>query len=158
MRYFSPLFWSPALLFFAGCGASEPQQTIQPSPSEYEEVPVPEEVISEEFPRPDVAAKYPGGPSVLNRTIQLQTIIPEPARRDGYAGRALITYIVDENGVAGEAEAVMSPHESITEMYRAIIDGLERWQPALIDGEPVAQKYMFMALFRDRNAESDRDR
>jgi protein TonB len=116
---------------------------------------MPENLISEQYPRPDTWAKYPGGEQVLTRTIQIRTGIPDKARREGYDGRAIITYVVNKEGRAGEVEALMSPHESITEMYIDLIDGLERWEPAQMNGEPVPQKYMIVTTFRDGNAERE---
>jgi periplasmic protein TonB len=147
------LFAYVILILAAGCSSSKPDVPAIVADTSYHEVPMPEDLISEEFPRPDTWAKYPGGQQVLTRTIQMRTGIPEKARREGYGGRAIITYIVDENGRAGQVEALMSPHESITEMYRNLIDSLERWQPAVLNGEPVPQKYMILTTFRDGNAE-----
>jgi hypothetical protein len=142
-----------------GVACSSPEQATRAVQADidmsYQEVPMPDQLITEEFPRPDVWAKYPGGQQLLSRTIQLSTRIPEQARRDGYGGRAIITYVVDENGVAGQAEALMSPHESITEMYRSIVENLNQWQPAILDGEPVAQQYIIVSTFRDGNVETD---
>lgn len=126
------------------------QSTLQEF--EYEEVPVPEEYITDEFPRPDQWAKYQGGSTVLSWKIQRGIRIPEQARREGYAGRVIITYIVDEEGNAGNVEALMSPHEAITEMYRELISDLETWRPAILDGEPIPQKYYIISTFRDGNA------
>jgi hypothetical protein len=142
-----------------GVSCSSPEQATRAVQADidmsYQEVPMPDQLISEDFPRPDVWAKYPGGQQILSRTIQLSTRIPEQARREGYAGRVIITYVVDEYGETGQVEAVMSPHESITEMYRSIIENLNQWEPAILDGEPVAQQYMIISTFRDGNAEAN---
>ncbi|GEM_PF-1279792 len=141
------------LIIISACASQEHTAQAPGVDMTFQEVPMPDQLISDEFPRPDEWAKYPGGQQVLNRTIQLSIRIPEQARREGYAGRVIITYVVDENGEAGRVEAVMSPHESITEMYRSIIDNLNQWEPAILDGEPVAQQYMIISTFRDGNAE-----
>lgn len=116
---------------------------------------MPEDLISDGYPRPDRWAKYPGGQQILTRTIQMRTGIPEKARREGYGGRAVITYVVDTDGHAGQVEALMSPHEAITEMYRDLIGTLERWEPATLNGEPVSQQYMILTTFRDGEAETN---
>ena len=140
-------------LYLTACSTT---QTVIPTTGpdmSYQEVPMPDEFISSEYPRPDTWAKYPGGRSMLTRAIQVKTAIPEQARRDGYSGRAVITYVVNKEGRAGEVEALMSPHESITEMYVELIENLNRWEPAMLNGEPVPQKYMVVATFRDGNSE-----
>ena len=153
------------LVFTLGFGlianaCSAPQPAVQASGVDmsYREVPMPEDLISEAYPQPDTWAKYPGGKQVLDRTIQLRTGIPDKARREGYGGRAVITYVVDSEGKAGQVEALMSPHEAITEMYRELVESLERWEPAILNGEPVAQKYMIVTTFRDGTMEDGRRR
>ena len=148
----------PLLIFviiFASCATTDTQRVTTQPQLEYEEIPILEDYITEEFPRPDQWAMYPGGNAALNRTIQLSIRIPEQARRDGYAGRVILSYIVDENGNAGQVEALMSPNEAITEMYKDIIAGLQQWKPAMLDGKPVAQRYYITTTFRDSNAEED---
>jgi hypothetical protein len=114
----------------------------------YAEVPVPGQFISEEYPRPDVWAKYPGGKESLDWYIRMNTTIPEPARKDGFEGRVLLSYEVDKEGQAGNPEVLMSPHPAITEMYREIISDMEKWEPAMLNNEPVPQRYYIISSFK----------
>ena len=114
----------------------------------YAEVPVPEQFISEEYPRPDVWAKYPGGKENLDWHIRMNTKIPEQARKDGYEGRVLLSYEVDKEGQAGNPEVLMSPHPAITEMYQKIIFDMKTWQPAILNNEPVPQRYYIISSFK----------
>ena len=114
----------------------------------YAEVPVPEQFISEEYPRPDVWAKYPGGKENLDWYIRMNTTIPEQARKDGYEGRVLLSYEVDKEGQAGNSEILMSPHPAITEMYQKIIFDMKTWQPAILNNEPVPQRYYIISSFK----------
>ena len=114
----------------------------------YAEVPVPEQFISEEYPRPDVWAKYPGGRENLDWHIRMNTKIPEQARKDGYEGRVLLSYEVDKEGQAGNPEVLMSPHPAITEMYQKIIFDMKTWQPAILNNEPVPQRYYIISSFK----------
>ena len=114
----------------------------------YAEVPVPEQFISEEYPRPDVWAKYPGGKENLDWHIRMNTKIPEQARKDGYEGRVLLSYEVDKEGQAGNSEILMSPHPAITEMYQKIIFDMKTWQPAILNNEPVPQRYYIISSFK----------
>lgn len=124
---------------------------VSTSASNYEEVPMPDQVISEDYPEPDVWAKYPGGNEALQTHIQMNTRIPEAARIEGYNGRLVITYVVDREGEASMAEVLMSPHESISSMYEKLIQNMERWEPAVLNDEPVEQKYIITALFNDED-------
>lgn len=60
--------------------------------------------------------------------------------------------MVDEKGKAGQVEIINSPHESISEMYKSIVDSMERWEPAVLRGEPVEQRYVITSFFRDGNS------
>lgn len=139
-------------LFVVACSTTQKSMV---SDDEYMDVIVSEQFMNEEFEKPDSWAKYPGGEHNLNRHIMMNIRIPEEARREGYAGRVIISYEVDAQGVAGDVEALMSPHHTITEMYEDIITTLEPWKPAIRNGEPVSQKYYIVALFRDGNIEEE---
>src|SRR6056297_1692031 len=93
---------SALVLIAVACSTPQPAVQSLQSDMSYQEVPMPEDLISEEYPRPDTWAKYPGGQQILTRTIQMRTGIPERARREGYGGRAVITYVVNAEGRAGQ--------------------------------------------------------
>ena len=78
----------------------------------------------------------------------MNTRIPEQARKEGYEGRILLSYKVDVVGRAGNIEALMSPHQAITDMYREIISDMERWKPAVLKSSPVSQRYYIIASFQ----------
>jgi len=133
---------------FLGFGCSSTDQ-VNSSDSNYEEVPMPEQALSFEYPEPDVWAKYPGGSDAVLEHIKMNSIIPEKARLEGYSGHLLITYVVDKEGKASMAEVLRSPHDSITSLYEDIIDKMHRWEPAVLDGEPIEQRYVISSHFRE---------
>jgi len=133
------------LMVLASCASSDIGNMAS---SDYMEVPVPEQFINEENPRPDVWAKYPGGKEGVDWHIRVNTRIPEQARKDGYEGRVILSYEVDENGEAGNLEVLMSPHSAITEMYQEIILDMEIWEPANLNNEPISQRYYIISSFR----------
>jgi len=141
-----------AFAAFLNMSCSSTESQLKNSASDYAEVPMPESALSEEYPEPEIHAKYPGGSAALNEHIRLNTVIPEIARIEGYEGRLLLTYVVDEKGKAGQVEIINSPHESISEMYKSIVDSMERWEPAVLRGEPVEQRYVITSFFRDGNS------
>lgn len=141
-------------MIFISCSASKPGVSVG---QEYEEVPVPESLISEENPRPDVWAKYPGGKESLNWHIRMNTRIPEQARKEGYEGRIILSYEVDKEGRAGNLEPHMSPHHAITEMYSDIVAEMQRWQPAMRNGSAISQRYYIIASFKAGNLEDQAD-
>lgn len=133
------------LVVLVSCASSNSGNT---SNLDYTEVPVPDQFISEENPRPDEWAKYPGGKERLDWHIRINTRIPEQARKDGYEGRIILSYEVDEEGEAGNLEVLMSPHQAITDMYSQVISDMDTWQPALLNREPVSQRYYIIASFK----------
>jgi TonB family protein len=137
----------PLLLLVTVMACSSTNQ-VQNDENKYKEVPVPDQFISSDNPRPDVWAKYPGGKEILDRYVRMNTIIPEKARKDGYEGRVMLSYEVDEEGRTGNIEVLMSPHPDITEMYQEIILDMKRWQPAILNNDSVSQRYYIISLFR----------
>ena len=133
---------------FLGFGCSSTDQ-VNSSDLNYEEVPMPEQALSFEYPEPDVWAKYPGGSDAVLEHIKMNSIIPEQARLEGYSGQLLITYVVDKDGKASMAEVLRSPHDSITSVYEDIIERMQRWEPAVLDGEPIEQRYVISTQFRE---------
>ena len=129
-----------------GCSSTD---RINSSDLNYEEVPMPEQALSFEYPEPDVWAKYPGGSEAVLEHIKMNTIIPEKARLEGYSGRLLITYVVDKEGKASMAEVLRSPHDAITSMYEDIIERMYKWEPAVLNGEPIEQRYVISSHFRE---------
>jgi hypothetical protein len=142
-----------SLFVFIGFSCSTTGNQVNSSSASYAEVPMPNQLVSEEFPQPDEWAKYPGGNEALQSHIQMNTIIPEEARIEGYNGRLVMTYVVNTEGVAGQIETLMSPHEAITSMYEKIIADMERWEPAILNGEPVQQQYAISAYFNDNTSQ-----
>lgn len=137
---------------FLGFGCSSTGQ-MNSSNSNYEEVPMPEQAFSFEYPEPDVWAKYPGGSEAVFEHFKMNSIIPEQARREGYDGRLLLTYVVDVEGNAGQVEVISTPHDAISDMYEDIIENMERWKPAILNGEPIEQRYVFTSFFRSGNSQ-----
>ena len=140
-------FIIPIYLIVAAMACSSTNQ-VQDDANKYMEVPIPDQFISQDNPRPDVWAKYPGGKENLDWYIRMNTKIPEQARKDGYEGRVLLSYEVDKEGQAGNSEVLMSPHQAITDMYSEIISDMEKWEPAMLNNEPVPQRYYIISSFK----------
>jgi hypothetical protein len=139
-------------VLFLGLGCSSTDR-LNSSDSNYEEVPMPEQALSFEYPEPDVWAKYPGGSEAVLEYIKMNSVIPEQARREGYEGRLLLTYVVDVDGNAGQVEIIRTPHDTISDMYKDIVENMEKWEPAILDGEPIEQRYVFTSFFRSGSSQ-----
>lgn len=132
------------ILSIQACASSGPAGNQQ----SYEEVPMQEDLFSEEFPRPDVMAKYPGGKRGVTRHFVFNTDYPYRLYLEDVEGRVLISYVIDEEGNVEDIEALMSPHEDITKMFIKAASSMEKWQPAMLNGKPVKQKYLYVTRFQ----------
>jgi len=47
------------------------------------------------------------------------------------------------------AEVLRSPHDAITSMYEDIIERMYKWEPAVLNGEPIEQRYVISSHFRE---------
>ncbi|WP_421773245.1 energy transducer TonB [Gracilimonas sp.] len=134
-------------IFLSSCATFGPKTQEYNKEHPYLEVETPEEYHSEAYPVPDVFAKYPGGKSRLNQHIQMNTRYPIDAYREGVYGDVIITYVVGTDGRTKDIEAVESPSDDFTDMYKRVIQSMDRWEAAILNGEAVEQKYVIKTRF-----------
>jgi len=60
-----------------------------------------------------------------------------------------MTYVIGMGGLIKDIEAVKSPSEDFTKMFVRLIENMDRWQPAMLNGEPVEQKYAIKTRFNE---------
>jgi TonB family protein len=129
--------------------------TLGPKTQEYNnnfpnmEIKTPEEYRSEDYPKPDVFAKYPGGKERLTNHIRMNTCYPAEAYREGVYGDVIITYVVGTDGRTKDIETVKSPSEDFKKMFTRIIQKMDRWEAALLNGESVEQKDAITTRFNE---------
>lgn len=138
-----------AIILLSGCATTGTKTQKYNDNFEYLEIRSPEEYRSEEYPTPDVFAKYPGGKDRLARYIQMNTRYPIDAYREGVYGEVVMTYVIGKDGLINDIEAVKSPSEDFTKMFIRLIEDMDRWQPAILNGKAVEQKYAIKTRFNE---------
>lgn len=138
-----------AVILLSSCATLGPKTQEYNDNYPYIEVEAPEEYLSEDYPKPDTYARYPGGKERLSSYIGMNTRYPVKAYREGAYGDVVITFVVGTDGRTKDIEAVESPSDDFTEMYVQIIQNMDRWQAAILNGEPVEQKYVIKTRFNE---------
>lgn len=128
-----------ALLLFCGCAILGPQTQEYNNDFLYMEIETAYEYRSEDFSKPYVFAKYPGGKERLNNYIPMNSCYPVEVYREGVYGDVILTYVIGTDGRTKDIEAVESPSEDFTEMF-AIIFIKNCSDGATLNGEYVEQK------------------
>jgi outer membrane biosynthesis protein TonB len=138
-----------AIILMSGCASTEPKIQKQNDNYPYVEIKSPVEYRSEQYPEPDTYAKYPGGKDGLMNYIRMNTRYPINALQDGIYGDVVMTYVIGTDGLIKDIEAVKSPSKDFTKMFVRLIENMDRWQPAILNGKAVAQKYAIKTRFNE---------
>jgi hypothetical protein len=138
-----------AIILMSGCASTEPKIQKHNDNFPYVEIISPIEYRSEQYPAPDTYAKYPGGKERLMNYIRMNTRYPIEALRDGDYGDVIMTYVIGTDGLIKDIKAVTSPSEDFTKMFVRLIENMDRWQPAMLNGEAVEQKYAIKTRFNE---------
>lgn len=137
------------IILLSGCASTEPKIQKSNDSYPYVEIKSPVEYRSEQYPLPDTYAKYPGGKDGLMNYIRMNTRYPINALQDGIYGDVVVTYVIGTDGLVKDIEAVESPSEDFTKMFVRIIENMDRWKPAMLNGEAVEQKYAIKTRFNE---------
>lgn len=79
----------------------------------------------------------------------MNTRYPVDAYRDGVYGDVVITYVIGTYGLIKDIEAVESPSEDFTRMFVKLIENMDRWEAAVLNGQAVEQKYAIKTRFNE---------
>jgi len=89
-----------------------------------------------------------GGPIIEPAKIDCPTpVYPDDARRQGIEGVVVLQTVVSSTGEVAHAKVVRGVHGGLTEAAVAAV-GQWRFEPARLDGEPVAVSYILAIRFR----------
>ncbi|MDZ7805957.1 MAG: energy transducer TonB [Gracilimonas sp.] len=122
-----------AVILLSGCATFGPKTQEYNDKFPYVEIPTPEEYRSDNYPKPVVFAKYPGGKERLTNYIRMNTRYPVEAYRDGVYGDVTITYVVGTDGRTKDIEAVESPSEDFTKMFTINYTKMDRWEACTLE-------------------------
>lgn len=96
----------------------------------------------------DVAPSFPGGENAMFRFINEVRHYPAAAYEAGVEGRVRCGFIVDVDGSIVNVTVQRGNNADLNHEAVRIIESMPRWEPAMIDGEPVPVFYLLTIPFR----------
>ena len=96
----------------------------------------------------DVAPSFPGGENAMFRFINEVRHYPAAAYEAGVEGRVRCGFIVDVDGSIDNDPVQRGNNADLNHEAVRIIESMPRWEPAMIDGEPVPVFYLLTIPFR----------
>lgn len=96
----------------------------------------------------DKSAEFPGGQAALMRWIGQNIRYPEAAHNKEVQGRVMVKMVLKKDGSVGECTVVTSVDPDLDAEALRLVRRMPRWQPAIIDGEPVASYITLPITFR----------
>lgn len=83
----------------------------------------------------------------LYEYLNQQIVYPRMALKDSIEGVESISFVIDENGKPVEVKVLQSLGKSFDEEAVRLIHTMPAWQPATLDGKPVASKITLPLTF-----------
>jgi TonB family protein len=87
------------------------------------------------------AATYPGGLIEVVNFVKKETIYPKKLKKKGIEGKVVITFTVSKTGDVVNATVVKSANPKMDKEALRVINSLLKWEPAMLDGEPIPMSY-----------------
>lgn len=85
--------------------------------------------------------KYPGGDNQLYMDIFNTMIFPEIVKTKHLKTKVIVRFVVDSDGNVKDIEIPEDTHPDLKNEVIRVLTSLKRWQPGLVDGEPVKVHY-----------------
>lgn len=119
-------------------------QTYTPPAVVEEEEEDPNQVFSivEDMP------EFPGGEAALLKYIAQSIKYPIIAQENGIQGRVTVTFVINQQGKAVEAQIVRGVDPALDKEALRVIGTLPTWKPGKQRGKPVRVKYTVPVVFR----------
>jgi TonB family protein len=95
----------------------------------------------------DEAPLFPGGNELLARYISKHRIYPEAAKIKGTTGQVVLKFCISSTGVVSDHEIVRGADPDLDTEALRVVKTLTRFEPARINGEPVASWYYMPITF-----------
>jgi TonB family protein len=104
----------------------------------------------------DEMPEFPGKEEAFKKYIAENVQYPEEARKKNIQGKVFVRFIVNENGLVENAEAVVKVDELLDKEAIRIISNSPAWKPAKIKGKPVKVWYTAPIYFMLENENSSK--
>jgi protein TonB len=98
--------------------------------------------------RVEVLPMYPGGLNGVLQFVAENTKYPKKARKKGYQGKVIVSYVIEKDGSVAEITVVKSAHELLDEAAVKMISKMDKWHPATQRGKPVRVMLLQPVAFR----------
>ena len=92
--------------------------------------------------------QYPGGTVAMTSFIEHSLQYPEIASRNGIKGTVLLEFIVEKDGSISHVHVKIPLFPECDMEAVRIIKSMPKWNPAIIQGEPVRCYYQVPVTFR----------
>ena len=97
----------------------------------------------------DKMAEYIGGQSQLLRDLSETIVYPEEAQKQHIEGRVVVRFQINTNGTLSNCEVAYSQNPMLDEAALKAVESLPgKWEPAELDGKPVASVFNLPVTFK----------
>ena len=98
--------------------------------------------IVEEMP------KFPGGEGALMEYVSKNVVYPKEAQEKGVSGRVFVSFVIEKDGSVNEVKVMRGIGGGCDEEAVRVINGMPKWKPGKMKGEPVRVSYMMPINFK----------
>lgn len=96
----------------------------------------------------DTLPEFPGGKAACTRWLRGQIRYPDDCLKAGVEGTVKVSFVVEADGAVTGAEAVSSPHPSLSAEALRVVAEMPRWKPGRRAGEAVRARFTLPVSFR----------
>ena len=97
----------------------------------------------------DKLAEYEGGQSQLLKDLIETMVYPEEAKEQKIEGKVVVRFQINTNGTLSNCEVAYSQNPLLDEAALKAVENLPgKWQPAEVDGKPVASVFNIPVTFK----------
>ena len=83
---------------------------------------------------------YPDGEKGIAEYIKNKLNYPDEAKEKNISGTVVIGYLIETDGSIGETVVLESIHPLLDNEAIRVIEAMEKWKPAIQNGEPVKMR------------------
>lgn len=94
-----------------------------------------------------VMPQFPGGENAMIGFVSRNLNYPDEAKEVGLSGLVVVSFIVEKNGAIKTLEIIKNVHEVLDEEAARVVKAMPRWEPGLLEGEPVAVRFSLPVRF-----------
>ncbi len=99
----------------------------------------------------DVEAVFPGGIDKLQYYIMTNLKYPVQAMERKISGRVYVQFVIDKEGLIKNVKIIKGAHKLLNKEAIRVVKDMPRWEPALINDEPVNVSYTVPVTFEMLN-------